>query len=197
MRRKFRKALLGEIKVSRGCTLCGYNGYHGSLDLHHLDPSTKVKPKPTTVLGHIAEIQKCVVLCANCHRQVHDPECNVTISHTSLLVLTQDERDCLQYKGIYSKGGHVIWSPLLGTTVRYEDYVQTVSHKNRVSASKKGVPSPKKGIPSGRKGVPLTSAERRARARIHTPEERAKKSIGSIGDKRLQQMLNEILTCDE
>jgi hypothetical protein len=173
--------------------LCGYDGYHGALDLHHLDPHTKIRPKPTTVLGHIAELQKCVVLCANCHRQVHDPECNVAISHTSLLVLTPDELDCLSYKGIYTKGSHVIWSPMLGTTVEYKDYVVTASHKDAVSRAKKGISCPKKGIPSDKRGMPLTSAERVSKTRIQTPEDRAKKSISAIRDKRLRQMINDIL----
>lgn len=57
------------------CLLCGYDKYRGALELHHVDPKTK-----SFALGHKGytrswqkvkeEIDKCVLLCANCHREV-------------------------------------------------------------------------------------------------------------------------------
>ena len=46
------------------CSKCGYDNYIGALDFHHLDPATK-SGKVTTV----EEARKCVLLCANCHRE--------------------------------------------------------------------------------------------------------------------------------
>lgn len=57
------------------CTICGYSKYVGALDFHHLDPTTKSfglanrgLTKSMKVLTE--EAQKCVLLCANCHREV-------------------------------------------------------------------------------------------------------------------------------
>jgi hypothetical protein len=46
------------------------------LDLHHLDPEAKDFTVSTKVCSTsweklLIEINKCVVLCANCHRKVH------------------------------------------------------------------------------------------------------------------------------
>lgn len=58
------------------CSLCGYNKYHGALDFHHKDPTQKDfnfakfrRYKFTQVLKQ--ELDKCILLCANCHREVH------------------------------------------------------------------------------------------------------------------------------
>ncbi len=58
------------------CIRCGYSKYPEVLEFHHKDPSQKefnVSSK-----GHSRswervkkEIEKCILLCANCHREVH------------------------------------------------------------------------------------------------------------------------------
>jgi len=60
------------------CLLCGYEKYHGALEFHHLNPTQK---DPNFMSGTGAsyrrweglrgELDKCVLLCANCHREVH------------------------------------------------------------------------------------------------------------------------------
>lgn len=64
------------IKAKRGCADCGATPDDPSeLHFHHADPSTKVAsvadllPRTRTTLD--AEIAKCVVLCADCHRARH------------------------------------------------------------------------------------------------------------------------------
>ena len=57
------------------CLICGYKKFQGALDLHHLDPKTKsfaLGDKGYTRSWAIvkAELDKCVLLCANCHREV-------------------------------------------------------------------------------------------------------------------------------
>ncbi|QXL90328.1 hypothetical protein [Salmonella phage NINP13076] len=67
------KKLLLDFKSS-GCILCGEKE-PVALDLHHIDESTKdanvsdLMRRGTKRL--IDEMNKCVVLCANCHRKVH------------------------------------------------------------------------------------------------------------------------------
>lgn len=64
------------IRIKGGrCSGCGYNRYFGSLDFHHLDPKQK-DSKFRNLKGWSwkkieQEIAKCVLLCANCHGEVH------------------------------------------------------------------------------------------------------------------------------
>jgi hypothetical protein len=58
------------------CANCGYNKCKRSLDFHHIDPSQKdlnigsFQVMNFDTLAH--EAKKCVMLCANCHREVHE-----------------------------------------------------------------------------------------------------------------------------
>jgi len=68
------------IEAAGGCcVLCGYDGSPGALHFHHLDPSTKEFGLASK--GHVrslerlmAEAEKCVLLCANCHSEVERGE---------------------------------------------------------------------------------------------------------------------------
>lgn len=57
------------------CIICGYNKYYGALELHHLDPSKKdttLSLKKTVSFSTMkSEVDKCVLLCSNCHSEVH------------------------------------------------------------------------------------------------------------------------------
>ena len=72
-----KKIRLKAITFAGGkCIKCGYNKYPEVLEFHHIDPSKKdfnVSSK-----GHCRswervseEIKKCILLCANCHRELH------------------------------------------------------------------------------------------------------------------------------
>ena len=57
------------------CCVCGYRKYVGALDLHHRDPKTKdfgIGDKGYTRSWEVIkrEADKCVLVCANCHREV-------------------------------------------------------------------------------------------------------------------------------
>ena len=58
------------------CVLCGYTKCLGALEFHHVDPSQKdfalsVKGLTRSWEKIQAELDKCVLVCANCHREVH------------------------------------------------------------------------------------------------------------------------------
>lgn len=60
------------MKVERGCVDCGYNAHPAALDFDHL-PGTEKLYRVCTMAGMSrklidAEIAKCEVVCANCHR---------------------------------------------------------------------------------------------------------------------------------
>ena len=55
------------------CESCGYNKYRGALEFHHLDPSQKdpLGLRKRSFESLKKEVDKCVLLCANCHREEH------------------------------------------------------------------------------------------------------------------------------
>lgn len=68
-----RRAWLDALKVERGCTDCGYSAHPRALDWDHVGTD---KVGDVGRLAHnriamprlLAEIAKCEVVCANCHR---------------------------------------------------------------------------------------------------------------------------------
>ena len=59
------------------CQRCGYDNYIGALEFHHKDPSSKDMTIAGTGKKWDAikdEVEKCLLLCANCHREVHNEE---------------------------------------------------------------------------------------------------------------------------
>ena len=63
------------------CSKCGYDKCLSALDFHHLDPRTKslsisqfIALQPFNRINKVRifdELQKCIVLCSNCHRELH------------------------------------------------------------------------------------------------------------------------------
>lgn len=68
-----------QIKIEAGCKCCGIKDYR-VLEFHHTDSSTKIatvatlcrKVKKCDVELVFDEIAKCDVVCANCHRVLHN-----------------------------------------------------------------------------------------------------------------------------
>lgn len=63
------------------CSLCGYNKCIKALEFHHLDPNEKdfgfsVKGVTRSFEKIKPELDKCILLCANCHREVHAQDYN-------------------------------------------------------------------------------------------------------------------------
>lgn len=57
------------------CVICGFDKYPCSLDFHHLDPNTKDDAYESIMSSGWErirpEIEKCVLLCKNCHTALH------------------------------------------------------------------------------------------------------------------------------
>jgi hypothetical protein len=74
---KHRVALVQQLKIDRGCRLCGYCRCADALDFHHRDGEEKhlniaiMKKYYGSMAALWAEIAKCDIVCANCHREIH------------------------------------------------------------------------------------------------------------------------------
>ena len=57
------------------CKSCGFSAYLGALEFHHLDPTEKdfeISRFSSRFDERLKiELNKCVLLCSNCHRMVH------------------------------------------------------------------------------------------------------------------------------
>ena len=82
---KTKRDLIVQMK-ERPCESCGGLFHHRAMHFHHRDPQTKVESvsrleRTASVATILAEINKCVLLCANCHAEIHAgvrplPECH-------------------------------------------------------------------------------------------------------------------------
>lgn len=74
-RRRQSKQLAIEYKGGK-CIKCGYNKCYAALEFHHLNPIEKDKDYFNLKAGFTEalriELDKCVLLCANCHREEHN-----------------------------------------------------------------------------------------------------------------------------
>ena len=64
------------ILVSGGkCCCCGYNKCYSALEFHHIDPQEKdfgISSNAHIAFDKaLAEIRKCILVCANCHAEIH------------------------------------------------------------------------------------------------------------------------------
>lgn len=73
---KKRKADLASVFHSK-CCICGFDAYPEALEFHHVHPEEKefgitASDAVTKSLGkQLKELRKCILVCANCHRGIH------------------------------------------------------------------------------------------------------------------------------
>ena len=77
-RRAIMRAKFQAYKATLKCAECGEDHSY-CLEFHHLDPSEKEITVTKAIQQRwswdriMREVDKCVVLCANCHRKLHNP----------------------------------------------------------------------------------------------------------------------------
>lgn len=79
-KQRWRKRKLYLIKLSWWCcNMCGYKKNYSALEFHHLyDKSFKLdtrKLSNSKICDIMKEYEKCQLLCANCHREMHNNDC--------------------------------------------------------------------------------------------------------------------------
>lgn len=76
-RKEFLRDWLMRYKAEVSCVVCGED-HPAVLEFHHRDPGTKryelsvMVSRAMTISSMLEEIDKCDVLCANCHRKLHN-----------------------------------------------------------------------------------------------------------------------------
>jgi hypothetical protein len=76
------RRLVSELKLEKGCELCGYKQNAASLSFDHLNPSEKYRTASNRLINPsdlikgknrygletvMSELAKCRILCSNCH----------------------------------------------------------------------------------------------------------------------------------
>jgi 5-methylcytosine-specific restriction endonuclease McrA len=59
------------------CISCGFNKYIAAMEFHHLDSKQKDFSLSGMTISWVRmqkELDKCALLCANCHRAAHSGE---------------------------------------------------------------------------------------------------------------------------
>jgi DNA-binding CsgD family transcriptional regulator len=70
-----RKAKIKLVDYKGGkCNRCGYNKCIDALEFHHLDPNEKdftISGKSWSFERLREEVDKCILVCSNCHKEIH------------------------------------------------------------------------------------------------------------------------------
>ena len=74
-----RRKKMSVLKEEAGncCCKCGYNKCTAALEFHHLDPTVKeggIIGTTASLEKQRAEAKKCILVCANCHREIHQQD---------------------------------------------------------------------------------------------------------------------------
>lgn len=75
--KKWKRDFRNELIENRGgkCVVCGYNKSIRALHFHHLNPDTKdfrISIGSVSKELVLKEIEKCILVCSNCHCEIHD-----------------------------------------------------------------------------------------------------------------------------
>jgi len=77
-----RKVELIRLKGNQ-CEVCGYNKNYSALEFHHREPVDKYFQLDLRSLSNrkweviLNELEKCQLLCSNCHAEHHNPDCKL------------------------------------------------------------------------------------------------------------------------
>lgn len=103
-RAKGRKLYFVKIKGGK-CEKCGYNKNLAALSFHHLDGKQKTMALTTRAFASCSlekikeEADKCILLCANCHAELHH-------SHLQMELVENDEKVVN-----YQKANNLLYNP--------------------------------------------------------------------------------------
>ena len=94
-RRDKTKEILVQYKGGK-CEVCGYDKCLGALEFHHLNPEEKdfgigAKGYTRSIEKNKQEVDKCILVCANCHREIHSGLIDIREHGTAVAQRTDTE----------------------------------------------------------------------------------------------------------
>ena len=140
--RKRTKEKLVKYKGGK-CQGCGYDKYIGCLDFHHVDPTQKdiaISGATISFERLKKEVDKCVLVCSNCHGEIHAGLRGMTTISVSLNYF-QDNKRLLE---LYEKYKYVFGFRGSGGTipVSLEEHIMNYGiypkHTTTISFAAKG-----------------------------------------------------------
>lgn len=107
--KQWRKNMKQKIVTAMGgkCQICDYNKCNDALELHHLNPNEKefgigaVMAKPIKWSKIAEEAKKCILLCSNCHKEVHKNITEIPSNYQlfdETLLQTKEAKEVIQMK---------------------------------------------------------------------------------------------------
>lgn len=106
------------IAMGGACCLCGYNKCHWALALHHLDPKEKdlaigdIRANPQNWITIVEELRKCILVCHNCHSEIHAGLTSVPDNHPKF------NEEFVDYKSLESEPEDLNPCPVCGKMKR-------------------------------------------------------------------------------
>ena len=85
------------------CEKCGYDRNIAALEFHHLDPAQKdfgISATHRCWEEVKTELDKCILVCANCHRELHNPQATIEYLEKAI----EEHKDLIQIKQTKAKG---------------------------------------------------------------------------------------------
>src|ERR1039457_1895291 len=89
MKSQRKKKMFAVEQFGGKCQICGYNKCINALEFHHIDPATKEFSPSYVIFARkweeaFKELEKCILICANCHRENHFSERMINEEYTVL-----------------------------------------------------------------------------------------------------------------
>jgi hypothetical protein len=92
------------VKAMGGsCQCCGYNMCDKALAFHHIDPTKKdmgfsdVRANPKSWLKIVEELKKCILVCHNCHSEIHAGVRELPLQYKTFNEEYSDVKKVLEY----------------------------------------------------------------------------------------------------
>jgi hypothetical protein len=103
--KKWRETTKQRMVESMGgqCQCCGYSKCSKALAFHHIDPTQKdigfgdTRANPKSWLKLVEELRKCILLCHNCHSEVHAEVRQLPKKYSKFNEKFAEYRDIVEY----------------------------------------------------------------------------------------------------
>ena len=133
------------------CSICGYYRNYAALEFHHVNPEYKSFQldsrhlSNTTMATILEEVKKCILVCSNCHKEIHYPNMelkqveNTVTKNRSLFETKRKQATCpvCSKKFNYMKGKIYCSAECRMKDKNYPSYEEVKAKYNELKSQKK------------------------------------------------------------